>query len=93
MSDRETYSVTAVLVPQPDTATLLRIVSILHSRGAQVRQLNFDSEDPAGATVTARVTSGNAGSATLRESLRRVLDVVEVNTELERPLDLVSLRG
>lgn len=93
MTDHETYLIRATMVPQPDSTTLLRMVSILHSRGAQVHELNFDIGDPAeGATLTARVTSGNAGCTTLRESLLHVLDVIEVSAMRDRSLDLFSMR-
>jgi hypothetical protein len=90
MSQHETYSFTATLVPQAGTASLLRIVSTLHSRGVHVHHLEHAADSPSGVTVTGRVTSGNAARTTVEASLRRMLEVVHVSTRLEPALDLVS---
>ena len=91
MDELAAYTVSARLTPRSDTATLLRIVSILHSRGATVRQLAFDADDPNGATVTAQVTLSNAGWVTLLESLRRPVDVTEVFGGVDVPVATTSL--
>lgn len=93
MNHRETCSVTATLVPQAGTATLLRIVSVLHGRGVEVHDLTFAAGSDSEGTVTARVTLGNVGRTTLEGSLRHVLELVEVSTRGERPLDLVTAGG
>lgn len=90
MSDSTTYLVTARLAPRSDTAALLRIISILHSRCANVRHLTYDIEDEGGATLTARVTLSNAGWLTLQESLRRPVEVLDVVTDVDQPLELVG---
>jgi predicted amino acid-binding ACT domain protein len=77
MSDRW-CSVTAHLQPRSHTAALLRVVSILHSRGTEVHRLTFETCDGA-TTMTALVTLGNVGGSTLRASLLRPLEVVDVD--------------
>lgn len=79
-----TYSLTARLAPRSGTSALLRIVSILNGRCANVRRLTFDTEHAVGAVgavVTAQVTLTNAGLATLQESLRRPIEVLEVSAD------------
>jgi hypothetical protein len=78
MSDRW-CSVTAHLQPRSHTAALLRVVSILHSRGTEVHRLTFETRDDGATTMTALVTLGNAGETTLRASLLRPLEVVDVD--------------
>lgn len=78
MSDTMTYSMSARLVPEPGTAALLRIVSILHSRCSDVRELTFHAGHARGATLTARVAVGSSGAATLQESIRRAVQVLDV---------------
>lgn len=82
MSDRW-CSVTAHLQPRSHTAALLRVVSILHSRGTEVHRLAFETHDGA-TTMTALVTLGNVGGTTLRASLLRPVEVVDVDV---RPLE------
>ncbi len=93
MSHGETCSLTATLAPQAGTATLLRIVSVLHSRGVEVHDLTFAAGSDSEGTVSARVTLGNVGRTTLAGSLRHVLELLEVSTRGERSLDLVTARG
>jgi ribosomal protein L12E/L44/L45/RPP1/RPP2 len=78
MSDRW-CSVTAHLQPRSHTAALLRVVSILHSRGTEVHRLTFETRDGDATTMTALVTLGNVGATTLRASLLRPLEVVDVD--------------
>lgn len=72
-------SVTAHLQPRSNTAALMRIVSILHSRGAEVHELAFDTRGGEVATMTALVTLGNVGWKTLRSSLLHPLEVIDVD--------------
>ena len=85
MPDHETYSVTATLVPGAGTASLMRIVSILHSRGVHVTELTFTSDVTAEGKLTARVSSGNAGRETVAASLRQAVDLLEVATRTPVP--------
>lgn len=79
---RERCTLTAQLAPRSSTATLLRLVSILHSRGTEVLDLAYESHEQ-GATVTATVALGNLGQAPLRQSLLRATEVVAVVAERE----------
>ncbi len=72
-------SVTAHLQPRSGTAALLRVVSILHSRGTEVHQLDFETRGDDVATMTAFVTLGNVGWQTLRASLLRPMEVIDVD--------------
>lgn len=90
MSDATMYTVTARLVAEAGTPALLRIVSILHSRCADIRELSFEAEYPTGATVEACVRLTNAGSGTLLESLRRPVEVLEVTMDTRHVLELVD---
>lgn len=86
MPDHETYSVTATLVPGAGTASLMRIVSILHSRGVHVTELTFTGGDvTAEGKLTARMSSGNAGRETVAASLRQAVDLLEVATRTPVP--------
>lgn len=75
-------TLTAQLAPQSSTAALLRLISILHSRGTEVLDLAYESRKD-GATVTATVTLGNTGHLTLRQFLLRPVEVVDVVAEWE----------
>jgi hypothetical protein len=70
-------TLTAQLVPHSSTAALLRVISILHSRGTEVLDLVYES-GAEGATVTATVALGNIGLQPLRQSLLRPVEVVDV---------------
>jgi hypothetical protein len=70
------YTLSADLVPGATTAALLRVVSVLHSRCAEVRQLAFDSGAEGTSRVTAEVTLTNAGPSTLQASLARNVEVL-----------------
>jgi hypothetical protein len=72
-------SVTAHLQPRSSTAALLRVVSILHSRGTEVHRLTFETRDGDVTTMTALVTLGNVGWTTLRASLLRPMEVIDVD--------------
>lgn len=78
MPDHENYSVTATLVPGAGTSSLLRIVSILHSRGALIHELTFRGDQRTGARLTALVSSSNVGRETVAACLRRAVDTVDV---------------
>lgn len=78
MSDQR-CSVTARLQPRSNTAALMRIVSILHSRGAEVHELAFETRSGDVATITALVTLGNVGWKTLRSSLLHPMEVIDVD--------------
>lgn len=93
MGQRETCSVTMRLAPQAGTATLFRIISVLHGRGVDIHDLTFATGSAGEVTVTACVTLGNLGRTTLEGVLRRILEVIDVSTQLERSLDLTSVRG
>lgn len=80
MPDHEKYSVTATLVPGAGTSSLLRIVSILHSRGALVHELTFRGDQRTGSRLTALVSSSNVGRETVAACLRRSVDTVDVAT-------------
>lgn len=73
-----TYTVTSRLAPGSETAALLRVMSVFHSRRAVVHRLSFDSDSNQGPTVTARVSLTNAPWATLQHSLHRLVEVVQV---------------
>lgn len=73
-----TYTVTSRLAPGSETAALLRVMSVLHSRHAVVHRLTFDSDSAQGPTVTARLSLTNAPLATLQQSLSRLVEVVQV---------------
>lgn len=75
-----TYRMTATLAPCAGSATLLRLVSILHCRCSQVRRLDFDAEGPDGPTLSAEVTLNNTEWSALRELLARPVDVIDVAT-------------
>jgi hypothetical protein len=70
------YTLSADLVPGATTAALLRVVSVLHGRCAEVRQLAFHSGAEGASRVTAEVTLSNAGSQTLQASLARNVEVL-----------------
>ena len=72
------YSFAARLVPGAGTAGLLRVVSILHTRRAEVRQFSANPGEAGSAAVTGIVTLGNAGPQSLLESLRRCADILDV---------------
>jgi hypothetical protein len=80
-----TYWLTARLLREPDTAALLRVVSILHARCANVRHLAFDAPRADCAVLTALVTLTNAGPHTLEESLLRAVEVLEATVEAAQP--------
>ena len=73
----ERCTLTAQLTPHSSTAALLRLISILHSRGTEVIDLSFEDREDV-ATVTATVTLGNVGHLTLRHSLLRPVEVLDV---------------
>lgn len=89
MSVHETYSLTATLIPGAGTATLLRLVSILHSRGVQVSELEFTTGGTAGGTLTVQVTSGNAPRETVEASWQQAVETLRVVSHVQQPLDLV----
>jgi acetolactate synthase regulatory subunit len=93
MAQHDSYRVTATLVPDAGTPALLRVVSVLHSRGVAVEALRFSTSRDTEVTVTADVRSGNVGPTTLEASLRRVLEVVEVRTAPQRRLEPVGDAG
>lgn len=70
--------VTIRLCPGADTATLLRVVSILHGRGTLVRRLRFDADGPQGPTITAEICVRNVGLASVGAALTRSVEVSEV---------------
>ena len=77
MSRDQQCTLTARLAPRSSTAALLRVISILQSRGTEVIDLAYESRED-GATVTATVTLGNTGHLTLRQSLLRSVEVIDV---------------
>ena len=90
----DSFELNATLVPGSDTAALLRVISILHGRGTLVRELTFRSSDLEGASVTAHVTTRNAGRAHVEASLQRMVEVDRVvTTRAEPPLGLVRHNG
>ena len=92
MSEEATaYSFSAHLVPGAGTAGLLRVVSILHTRRADVRQLSAVPEEAGSSVVTGIVTLGNAGPQSLLESLRRCAVVLDVR--MEEKLEDAALAG
>jgi hypothetical protein len=80
------YTATVTLACRDSTAALLRLVSILHRRGAVVDDLQFRSGPEQAATVTAQVSLGNTDWRTLQQSLLGLVEVVEVagHPRLER---------
>ena len=82
MSGDQRCTLTAQLTPNSSTAALLRLISILHSRGTEVLDLAYENRED-GATVTATVTPGNTGHRTLRQSLLRPVEVVDVAADWE----------
>lgn len=80
MPTHENYSVTATLVPGAGTSSLLRIVSILHSRGVLVHELTFRGDPRGGSSLTALVSSSNASRETVAACLRRAVDTLDVAT-------------
>lgn len=78
MPDHDSYSVTATLVPGAGTSSVLRVVSILHSRGAHIHELIFRGNPGADPRLTMIVSSSNAGRATVAASLRRAVDTLDV---------------
>lgn len=87
MDHREVCWVRARLVRNASTATLLRIVSVLHRRGVEVHDFTFSVDAEAHAAVTARVTLGPTGRTTLEGALTHVLEVIDVSTRGDGPLD------
>jgi hypothetical protein len=81
-----TYTATVTLACRDSTTALLRLVSILHRRGAVVDDLRFHSSAGQAATVTAQVSLGNTGWWTLQQSLQGLVEVVDVvgHPRLER---------
>lgn len=77
MSRDQRCTLTAQLAPRSSTAALLRVISILHSRGTEVLDLAYESREE-GATVTATVTLGNVGHRSLRQLLLRPAEVIDV---------------
>lgn len=75
-------TLTAHLAPRASTAALLRLISILHSRGTEVLDLTYESREHS-ATVTATVILGNIGHLPLRQSLLRPVEVIDVVTDWE----------
>lgn len=75
-------TLTAQLAPPSSTAALLRLISILHSRGTEVLDLAYENRED-GATVTATVTLGNVGYLPLRHSLLRPVEVLDVVADWE----------
>ena len=72
-----TYQLRAEIAPDAGTAALLRIVSVLHARCSNVRELSYETV-PEAARLTARVTVLNAGAGTLQRSLERNVEVLRV---------------
>lgn len=67
-------TLTAQLTPDSSTtAALLRLISILHSRGTEVLDLSYENRED-GATVTL----GNVGHLPMRHSLLRPVEVLDV---------------
>ena len=93
MPEHESYSVTATLVPGAGTSSLLRIVSILHSRGALIHELTFRGDPRAGSSLTALVSSSNAGRETVAACLRGAVDTLEVVTHEIVACDLTAPDG
>jgi acetolactate synthase regulatory subunit len=83
MSEDDSFALTAVLVPGSGTASLLRIVSTLHRRGARVHEMSFEDSPESSATVSLRISATNTGGAVIESSLRRLLDVAEVTCRPE----------
>jgi hypothetical protein len=75
-------TLTAQLAPSSSTAALLRLISILHSRGTEVLDLAYEGRED-GATVTATVTLGNIGHLPLRQCLLRPAEVIDVVADWE----------
>ena len=82
MASDQRCTLTARLAPRASTAALLRLVSVLHSRGTEVLDLAYESRGD-GATVTATVVLGNVGQLPLRQSLLRAVEVIEVVADWE----------
>ncbi len=80
-ADLAPCSVTILLCPGADTATLLRVVSILHSRGTLVRRLSFHADGPQGPTVTAEIGVRNASLASVSAALTRSVQVLDVRID------------
>ena len=90
MPDHEKYSVTATLIPGAGTASLLRIVSILHSRGVYVHELTFTGAPRTGPRLSVLVSSSNVGRKTVAECLRRAVDTLDVVTHERATCDLAE---
>jgi hypothetical protein len=73
----DTYTATVTLACREGTPALLRLVSTLHRRGAIVEDLRFRS-GAGQATLTMQVSLGNTDWRTLQQSLRALVEVVEV---------------
>ena len=80
------YTFVADLVPHAGTAGLLRLVTILHSRCADLTQLSTAPGAAGGMTVTGTVTLSSAAPHTLCESLRRCPVVMDASMEPQPPV-------
>jgi hypothetical protein len=81
MTDQQrcpTHTMTVTLAPGETATALLRLVSVLHRRGAGIQYLSFRSEDRLPMDVTVQVTLRNTGWPSLQESLRRLVEVLHV---------------
>lgn len=71
-----------------DSATLLRLVSVIHSRGSAVVDLHYTRNSDGTRELTATVLSLSTRFATLIAALGRVVHVLDVISEdLNQPYD------
>ncbi len=67
------------ITTRPTTHALSQVIALLHSRGAHIARLGWDTESSAPkATVTLEMTCQRARQHHLRAALERLIDVTHV---------------
>jgi acetolactate synthase regulatory subunit len=84
MEEQKVYELQARLSGSSNAATLLRLLTVLHSRTDDVLELSFDGNHPAGPLVTGNVALGRAAPESLQSWLERLVDVVEARVTERR---------
>jgi hypothetical protein len=82
--DRTTYDVEATFSGSPNTATLMRFLTVLNIRADEVLALSFDGTRTAGAQLSGRVTLGRATPEALEAWLQRPVNVVDARVRLNQ---------
>jgi hypothetical protein len=90
MDDTTVYDLEARLSGDCDSATLLRLLTVLTARASEVIELTFDSGAAGGAVVRGVVSHARARPESLQAWLERLVNVVEARVSPRDPAGRVD---